>query len=85
MLVTNYRDKCDEMIHNRLIVGIRDAALSRNLQFDAELTLDKAKKIIRQQVAVGEQRELNITAAERADITHGLVGINETPHDETHP
>ena len=57
------------MIRDRLVVGIQNAALSRNLQFDAELTLDKAKKRIRQQEAVREQqRELNTTAAERADI-----------------
>ena len=65
----NYGDRRDEMIRDRLVVGIRDASLSQNLQFDAELTLDKAKKRIRQQEAVGEQqRELNTTAAERADI-----------------
>lgn len=32
-----------KMIHDRLVVGIMDSALSQHLQLDAELTLDKAK------------------------------------------
>ena len=37
-----------EMIRDRLAIGIRDSALSEQLQLDAELTLKKAKKAIRQ-------------------------------------
>lgn len=49
----------DEMICDRLVVGIRDMALSQQLQLDAELTLEKAKTKVRQREAVGEQqREL---------------------------
>ena len=49
----------EEMLRDRLVVGIRDAALSQKLQMDAELTLEKAKKSIRQKEAVHEQqREL---------------------------
>ena len=41
----NYGDLKDEMIHNRLVVGIHDDdALSQQLEMDAELTLEKAKK-----------------------------------------
>ena len=51
----NYSDLKDEMIRDRLVVGIRDAVLSQQLQLDPEFTLEKAKKKIR----VGEQqREL---------------------------
>ena len=32
----------DEMIRDRLVVGLRDASLSEKLRLDAELTLDKA-------------------------------------------
>ena len=55
-----YGDLKDEMISDdRLVVDIRDDALSHQLQFDPELTLDKANKPIRQQEAVDEQqREL---------------------------
>ena len=45
-----------EMIRDRLVVGIRDTALSERLQTDAELTLEKAKKTIRQREAVHEQQ-----------------------------
>ena len=49
----------EEMIRDRLVVGIRDASLSQQLQLDSELTLEKTKKKIRQREAVGEQqREL---------------------------
>ena len=45
-----------EMIRDRLVVGIRDITLSEQLQTNAELTLDKAKKIIRQREAVHQQQ-----------------------------
>ena len=48
----NYGDMKDEMIRDQLVVGIHDNALSKRLQL---LTLDKAKKTVRQQEAVGEQ------------------------------
>ena len=39
-----YRELKGEMIRDRIVVGIRDRALSEQLQLDAELTLEKAKK-----------------------------------------
>ena len=44
------------MIHNRIVVGIRDKALSEHLQLDAELTLEKAKCLVRQRGAVQEHQ-----------------------------
>ena len=38
----------DEMIRDRLVVGIRDCSLSVKLQLDPSLTLETAKKSIRQ-------------------------------------
>ncbi len=52
----NYGALQDEMLRDRLVVGIRDTALSERLQLDAELTLEKAKKAIRQREAVHEQQ-----------------------------
>ena len=46
------------MIGERFFVGIRDAALSERLRLDAELTLEKAKKSIRQHKAVKEQQTI---------------------------
>ena len=45
------------MIQDRL-VGIRNNLLSEQLQMDAELTLEKAKKIIRQKEAVHGQQSI---------------------------
>ena len=52
----NYGALEGEMIRDRLVVGIRDASLSERLQLDADLTLEKAKKSIRQREAVHEQQ-----------------------------
>ena len=46
------------MIHDRLVVGIRDTSLSERLQMDADLTLEKAKKTVRLKEAVTEQQQL---------------------------
>ncbi|KAL5470742.1 hypothetical protein EMCRGX_G028754 [Ephydatia muelleri] len=46
------------MIRDRIVVGIRDEALSKRLQLDPDLTLEKAKKIVRQQEAVQEQQQV---------------------------
>ena len=45
-----------EMIRDRIVVGIRDETLSKILQLDPDLTLEKAKNIVRQQEAVQEQQ-----------------------------
>ena len=52
-----YRDFKSEMIRDKLVVGIRNTALSEKLQMDAALTLEKAKRLIRQHEAVHEQQE----------------------------
>ena len=38
----------EELIHDHLVVGIRDLALSEQLHLEPDLTLDKAKQLIRQ-------------------------------------
>ena len=47
-----------EMIRDRIVVGIRDETLSKRLQLDPDLTLEKAKRIVRQQEAVQEQQKV---------------------------
>ena len=59
------------MIRDRLVVGIRDTALSKRLQLDAELTLEKAKKSIRQRKTVKEQQTV-------------LDGMNDANIDAMH-
>ena len=53
-----YGEMRNEMIRDRLVVGICDVALSERLQTDESLTLDKAKKLIQQRYAVREQQTL---------------------------
>ena len=48
----NYGNLKDEMLRDRLVVGIRDGGLSQRLQMDSELTLAKAMKLVRQSEAV---------------------------------
>ena len=48
----NYGNLKDEMLRDRLVVGIRDSVLSQRLQMDLELTLAKAMKLVRQSEAV---------------------------------
>ena len=44
------------MIRDRLVVGIRDAVLSWQLQLNPDLTREKAKKMVRQQETVHDQQ-----------------------------
>jgi len=54
----NYGNLTSEMIRDRLVVGIQDLSLSERLQLDPELTLEKAKKVVRQREAVKEQQQV---------------------------
>ena len=51
-----YGELRDEMIRDRIVVGIRDEAMSQKLQLDADLTLEAAKKMVRQREAVRAQQ-----------------------------
>ena len=63
MVLYNLAENCDygamktEMIRDRLLVGIRDHALSEKMQMDPKLTLETAKKTIRQKEAVQQQQK----------------------------
>jgi len=50
----NYGNLRDEMLLDRLVVGIRDVHLSERLQMDPELTLEKTMKMVRQREAIHE-------------------------------
>eukprot|EP00731_Ephydatia_muelleri_P004100 Em0002g276a len=52
----DYKNWKDEMIRDRLVVGIRDSVLSERMQMDPDLTLENAKKMVRQKEAVKEQQ-----------------------------
>ena len=48
----------DELIRDRIVVGIRSASLSEKLQMDADLTLDKAVKMARENETIKQQQTL---------------------------
>ena len=52
----DYGEFRETMIRDRIVVGIRDKALSESLQMDAKLTLDDAKRRARQREAVSGQQ-----------------------------
>ncbi|KAL5503067.1 hypothetical protein EMCRGX_G009958, partial [Ephydatia muelleri] len=54
----SYGQLTSEMIRDRLVVGIRDLALSERLQLNPDLTLEKAKTMIRQREAVHTQQQV---------------------------
>ena len=50
----------EQLICDRIVVGIQDISLSEKLQMDADLTLKTAKRLVRQREAVqGQQAILN--------------------------
>lgn len=51
----DYGDLKEVMLRDRLVVGIRDAAMSERLQLDPDLIVEKAKKLVRQKEAMREQ------------------------------
>ena len=53
-----YDELKDQMIWDRIVVGIRDRALSEKLQIDPDLTLEKAKTQVRQREVVHEQSQI---------------------------
>ena len=63
----------EELIRDCLVVGIRDLVLSERLQMEAELMLDKAKRLIHQCEAVKEQQDV-LTQPSKGDMSLDAVG-----------
>ena len=73
-----YGDLHDEMIRDRIVVGIRDSSIAVKLQLDAELTLSKAVTLVRQAEAVKQQQPLlrgegHVAGAKKPDTAVGAV------------
>ena len=64
----------EEMLRNRLVVGMRDTALAERLQMYPELTLEKAKKAMRQKKAFKEKYQL--LQGEREPRVSPLEGVS---------
>ena len=53
-----YGDLKEQLLRDRIVVGIRDRAISQMMQMDPDLTLEIAKKMAMQSAAVKEQQSL---------------------------
>ena len=81
----DYGDLKEQMIRDRLVVGIRDSALSQKLQLDSTLTLESAKTSIRQKEAVHKQQQL-LKGEESASNSSNVEAIgNRKTRGNPHP
>ena len=62
-----YGDMKEELLRDRLVVGILDHELSEKLQLEADLTLEAAKESIRQKEAVKKMLQANVAAEPTLD------------------
>ena len=66
------------MIRDRIVVGIRNTALSERMQGEATLTLEKAKTMARQKEAIAEQNsQLRGDGSKQSPIVLGQVKGNK--------
>ena len=66
----------NELLRDRLVVGIRDSALSSTLQLDSDLTLEKAKTTIRQSEAMRESQRVLQESGSSGDDPINVDGIH---------
>ena len=78
----NYAGLKEEMIRQRLVVGIRDKSASERLQMDAALTLEKAKTAIRQREAIQDNRPLWKGDSNPDPITVDALNKGKTKSDK---
>jgi len=64
----DYGGMKEEMIRDRLVVGYRDARLSQRMQLDPKLTLESAKKTLRQSEAIHDQQQVLKGATEPTNL-----------------
>ena len=72
-----YGELKEEMIRDRLIVGICDSSLSERLQMDDALTLEKTKKLVRQREAFKKQQ--SFLKKEECSLEHVKQKPKNTP------
>ena len=70
----------DQLIRDRLVFGIQDSALSERLQLESDLTLLKAKKLIRQREAVRIQQEILHKSQTKDNTSLDAVRQSTTVH-----
>ena len=77
----------DQMIRDRIVVGIRDQALSQRMQLDPDLTVEKAKTLSRQREAVREHQEIlgNSTSAGSSTKVTSIDQVRKSSHKGKKP
>ena len=81
-------EQMEQEIRHRLVVGICDVQLSKRLQLDSALDLDKAKRLVRQTEAVQEQtRKLSAAGDSRENPVEvdGQSGRGSHPPSNHNP
>ena len=82
----SYGSLTPEMIRDRLVVGIRNKILSERLQLDPELTLEKAKTMLRQKEAVHSQQQvLQEAQSGSLNLEHGAMDVLRSQETRTKP
>ena len=76
-----YGSMKEELIRDRLVVGILDSGLSEKLQLDSTLDLEKAKKAIRLKEAVQESQRALRQAGDSKDNPVKLDAVGTTPRN----
>ncbi|XP_036001498.1 uncharacterized protein K02A2.6-like [Fundulus heteroclitus] len=69
----------DEMVRDRLVVGLRDLRLSEQLQMDPELTLVKAVAKVKQSELIKKQQELLKTNFKAEVVNTQLDSVHSKP------
>ena len=71
----NFGDLKDQLIRDRIVVGIKNQALSEQLQSDPELTLEKAKTLVRQREAIRDQQQF---LKPSSDVSASVATVKST-------
>ena len=77
-----YSELHDEMIRDRIVVGLRDAKLSEKLQLDSELTLEKAVTQVRQAEAIKKQQPLVRGGSQSSGSHHTDTHLGVVSHKD---
>ena len=76
----SYGDLHDEMICDRIMVGLRDASVAQKLQMDRELTLDRAVSLARQSEVVKMQQSIVRPPAIDDSVSIEAIKSNRQTH-----
>ena len=87
---SDYDDLHDQLIRDRIMVGIRDANLSKKLQLDSSLTLSKAVQQARKAEAIKQQQFLlrgegHSEGVKKHDTPVGAVGRAKSQRRHSRP